>query len=84
MANSPQAHWKQTKENLPPGCAAAWHAMIGGRAMAGIFRLMSGDTHMLCYHVMGDPKPTVERFPGIQQAQERANVILSTRVCIPR
>lgn len=84
MARAIQAHWKQTTENLPQGCAAAWHAMVKGRALAGIFRLMSGDVHMLCYHVKGDPKPTVERFPSLQQAQDRAGVVLSTRVCVPR
>lgn len=84
MAQSHQAHWKQTTHGLPQGCAAAWHAVVNGQTLAGIFRLMSGDTHMLCYHVMGDEKPTVERFPSIQQAQERAGIVLSTRVCLPR
>jgi hypothetical protein len=31
---------------------------VGGQTLAGIFRLMSGETHMLCYHVMVDEKPT--------------------------
>lgn len=84
MAPSPNAHWKQTTENLPQGCTAAWHAMINGQAVAGIFQLVAGDTHMLCFQVQGDEKPTVERFPGIQQALERANTVLSTRICIPR
>ena len=84
MAETAQAEWKQTTENLPDGCAAAWHAMVQGRALAGIFRLMSGETHMLCYQVMGDLKPTVERFPSVELALDRANVVLSTRVCMPR
>jgi hypothetical protein len=58
--------------------------MVEGKALAGIFRLMSGDTHMLCYQVMGDPMPTVERFPSVELALERANTVLSTRVCMPR
>jgi hypothetical protein len=82
--HSRQAEWKQTTEGLPEGCAAALHAIVAGQTLAGIFRLMSGETHMLCYHVMGDVKPTVERLPSIQAAQERANVVLSTRVCMPR
>jgi hypothetical protein len=76
--------WKLTTGNLPNGCAAAWHAEIGGRTLAGIFRLMAGDVFMLCYQVMGDPKATVERFCTIQEAQDRANVVLSTRLCMPR
>lgn len=76
--------WKPSTANLPPGCAAAWHAEIGGKTLAGIFRLMAGDVHMLCYQVMGDPKATVERLPTIQEAQDRANVVLSTRLCMPR
>lgn len=76
--------WKLTTDKLPNGCAAAWHAGIAGKTLAGIFRLMAGDAFMLCYQVMGDPKPTVERFATIQEAQDRANVVLSTRLYMPR
>lgn len=60
--------WKVMTLNRPPGCIQAWHAEMRNQTMVCILQLEAGDLHMLCYQLMGDPKPTVKRFPTIQMA----------------
>lgn len=76
--------WVLIAGSLPPGVARAWQAVVDGNAVAGIFEVVEGGTFMLTYHVAGDRKATVERFGSFMLAQERANLVLSTRMVVGR
>lgn len=86
MQRSPEktGGWVLITGDLPHGVARAWQAVIDSNALAGIFEVMEGGTFMLTYHVAGDPKATVERFGTFAQAQERAGLVLSTRMVVGR
>lgn len=84
--------WVQIdRAHLPPGgmCVQGWMALEGGSAVASIFEVVAeqakaGQRFMLCYHVLGELRPRVERFGEFTAAQERANKTLSNCKVIPR
>jgi hypothetical protein len=77
--------WQVRSKGLPPGVAAAFHAVEGGRSLAAIFQLTdSKDGFMIVYHPMGEPQPKVERgFSTVQAARDRLSNILSTQLVVP-
>lgn len=76
---------------LPPGgmCVQGWMALDRGSAVASIFEVVAakaqaGQRFMLCYHVLGELRPRVERFASFESAQEHANKTLSNCKVVPR
>lgn len=74
--------------SLPPGTTQGWMAMEGGSGVAAIFEAITArigtERFMLCYHVMGEMRPRIERFSTFEFAQQRANKTLSEVKVIPR
>jgi hypothetical protein len=80
-----QGKWIEVPKPLPPGVMRGWMAVEQGVAVAAIFQVLGGlETFMLSYHVLGEAKPRVERFPSFDFAQEHANRRLSDCKVIPR
>jgi hypothetical protein len=71
-------------KDVPQGVARGWMAIEQGSAVCGIFEVIAGGTFMLSYHVLGEQKPRVERFPSFGMAQEHANKALTDCKVIPR
>lgn len=77
------------KQHLPPvGVLRGWMAVERGVALASIFEAITpqagGTRFMLCYHVLGEPKPRVERFVDFNTAQAHATKVLTGAKVIPR
>lgn len=74
--------------SLPPGTTQGWMALEGGSGVAAIFEAIAPrvgtEKFMLCYHVMGEQRPRIERFSTFEFAQQRANKTLSEVKVIPR
>ncbi|GGD43436.1 hypothetical protein [Aureimonas glaciei] len=82
QANVSRRGWVLITGAIPAGCARAWQAIVDGNSVAGIFKIVAGGTFMLSYQAAGDGKPTVEGFATFDKAQERANLVLSTRMVV--
>jgi hypothetical protein len=76
--------WMPVPKPLPQGVARGWMALEHGYAVAAIFEVMAGGVFMLSYHVYGEAKPRIERFPSFDLAQSHANRELSRCKVIPR
>lgn len=70
------------------GVVRGWDAIGAKLVWAGIFEVMGAiqgmSAYVLVYHRVGEPKATVERFPGMQLALDRGTEVLNAGGIIGR